>query len=59
MHIAYDMKTETIGLFREEEGTSRRMRRQGRAGGGKYEQNTMINMSENMTIKPTNLYMNK
>lgn len=53
------MKTETIGLFREEEGTSGRMRRQGRAGGGKYEQNTMINMSENMTIKPTNLYMNK
>lgn len=59
MHIAYDMKAETIGLFREEEGTSRSMRGQGKAGGGKYKQNTMINVSGNMTIKPTTLYMNK
>lgn len=58
MHIAYEMKAETIGLFREEKGTSRRMRGQGRAGGGKYEQNTIINMSENITIKSTTLYMN-
>lgn len=42
MHVTHGIKAGTTGLFREQEGTSRRKRGRGRAGGCKYKQNSDI-----------------